>query len=133
MTEDRSHERADVARRILELSGTIDEAIDYMLVKLDSLQEDISVYASMLKNVGEGLISLDNAASAISEPMGVEPDIIELRSMMFDEMCGQLDAMADACLADRAGDLPALGSMLRKSYTEYYGRLELSFRKSAVM
>ena len=133
MIDDRYNERADVARRLLELSGTIEEAIGHMLGRFKEFRDDIGVCAGLLKGVGEGLISLENAAAAISGPMGADPGEVERLSFIYDEMCGQLDSMADACLEDRAGDLPGLGDMLRESFAAYSDGLALCFRKSAVM
>ena len=133
MAADRYNERADVARRILELSDTIDEAIDYMLSEIENMHEEIGVYAAMLKEVGEGLISLDNASTAISGPMGADPETVSRLAISFDDMCIHLDAMADACLEDRISDLPGYGKKLRESFTVYSHDLTLCFRSSAVM
>ncbi|MCL2057834.1 MAG: hypothetical protein FWH01_02085 [Oscillospiraceae bacterium] len=133
MSEDRSNERADVARRVLELSETIGEAIGYMLDKLEYAQIDMDACAVMLKDIGEGLISLENAASAVSEPIGADPEVVGRLPMEYDELCERLDAMVDAYLEERAGDFPALGKLLRESFSAYEGSLSACFRKSAVM
>ena len=133
MNEDRYNERADVARRILELSETIDVAIGHMVLKIGSFNDDMGVCAGMLKGIGEGLISLDNAASSITGPMGVEPGDIERLAIIFDGLCEELDIMADACLEGRAADLPSLVKAFHESFKSYSGELALCFKNSAVM
>jgi hypothetical protein len=154
-TPDRSNERADVARRILELSETISQAIDYMLDKTEyeygrdsvivgsvsivSSIADSSVGASsnagagLLKDVCEGLISLDNAVKAVSEPLGADPENIERIVAGYNALTERLDAMADAVLENRSADLPLLGGLLRDSFNSYSTILTQCFRKSAIM
>ena len=133
VAEDRINERADVARRILELSDTIEEAINYMIVKLDMLNGEIGVSSEMLKDVGEGLISLENAASAISGPLGAEPEDVMLLSQEYDMLSERMDALIDAYVEERTSDFPVLGKMLRESFTEYEKILTRCFRNIAVM
>ena len=133
MSEDRSNERADVARRVLELSETIGEAIDYMLEKLESENIDPDACAGMLKDIGEGMISLENAASAVSEPIGADPDAAGRLPMEYDDLCGRLDAMVDAYLEERPGEFLALARALRDSFGAYVGSLSACFRNIAVM
>ena len=133
MAEDRSNERAEVARRILELSDTIEEAIAYMIAKLDTLNGAASVSADMLKDVGEGLISLESAASAVSGPLGAEPETITRLSQEYDMLCEIMDALIDAYVEDRTDDIPELGRMLRESFTAYDDSLTRCFRNIAVM
>jgi hypothetical protein len=133
MTDDRSNERADVARRILELSGTVEEAINYLAEWPEFPQDDIGVYAAMLKDVGEGLNSLENAVSAISGQMGSDPEDITRLAAEYDGMCERLDEMADAYLEDRPDELFPLGGKLRESFSAYASILMHCFRNGAVM
>jgi len=130
---DRSNERADVARRILELSGTIAEAVDYMIDKLESMEEDAGGFAGMLKDIGEGLISLDSASSAIVGAMGADAAGTMALAMEYDALTERLDVMADAYLEGRASDLPALGRLLKESFTAYSGGLSQCFRGASIM
>jgi hypothetical protein len=182
---DRSNDQADVARRILELSETISQAIDYMLDRFGYAREaareavwevapdtqdaqdapgtmhapyapdtqtafavtvvpdapytpstpaaPAAVHTGMLKDVCEGLMSLDKAVSAVSEPLGADPENIMRIAAGYDELTERLDAMADACLDGRDADLPALGARLRDSFGAYAEILAICFRRTAIM
>ena len=130
---DRSNERADVARRILELSGTITEAVDYMLAKLVPMREDINVYAGIIKEIGEGLISLEGAVSALSASPDSNPEDMRRLDEGYDSLSECMDAMVDACIDGRIADLPALGNVLKESLTSYCGGLSRSFRSMSIM
>ena len=132
-TPDRSNERADVARRVMELSATISEAIDHMIDKLSGMDDGIDVCAVIMRDVGEGLISLENAVSAIAGPMEVDPEIFDRLAMGYDELTGYLDAMIDAYLEDRIYDFPGIAKMLRDAFSAYTINLSHCFGRLAVM
>jgi len=161
--QDRYNERADVARRILELSGTVMEAVDYLVNKLGSGWENMDTYIGVLKDIGEGLISLDNAVSAISEPSEADPVTMRQLEENFDELSEYMNTMIDACMeAEASGeisrsaisisldapvapglqlspgflpatDLHALAGMFKESYVAYYGGLSRCFRHMSIM
>jgi len=133
VADDGSNERADVARRIFELSETITEALDYMLAQFDAFHTDMGVLAALIKDVGDGFISLENAVSSISEPSGLNTEAIQKLDYHFSELSEWLDAVVDACVENRAADLPALGESLRDAYKSYGAAITRNFRKMAVM
>ena len=132
-----SNERADVARRIVGLTETIAEAIDYMLAQFEAahmdLDMDMGIPAILIKDAGDGLISLENAVSAIAEPAGLGADDIRKLDRHFGELTERLDMLVDACVGYRAAELPALGAALRDSFVEYEGVISRCFRKMTVM
>jgi len=130
---ERANERADVARRILELAGTVGEAINHLLAVRDTVFTDVSVYAGMLNDIGEGLISLDNAATAVTDPLGADPEDVQRLTLGYEELSGCLDAMVDACLENRVDALIALEKSLSDSYSVYNGVLGRCFRGASIM
>ena len=128
----RSNERVDVARRILELSGTIAEAIDYLHAKIDLIHDGLDSCAGILKDIGEGLISLENAANAISGPLGTTQEDIQKLTLGYDELTGRMDEIISAYAEDRAMDAPALINMLRESFSAYDRCLTDCFRKMSI-
>jgi cob(I)alamin adenosyltransferase len=127
------NEKADVARRIVELAGTVGEAISYMRGKLESMNEDAAGYAGMLKDIGEGLISLNNAVSAVSAETVVDPEDAERLALAYDSLAAGLAAAADAYIGGRAAELPALGKILGDTYYTYYADLSRCFRSLSIM
>jgi hypothetical protein len=136
-----SNERADVARRILELSETIGEAVDYMLSRLTvpgtygdlSAKQGGLVVAGMLKEIGEGLMSLEGAASSICGPLGTDAADVHMLASCFDDISERLDAMIDAYLENRASDLPIIGALLRGAFLSYAELLSRCFRSVALI
>jgi response regulator RpfG family c-di-GMP phosphodiesterase len=132
-TRDRSNEQADVARRIIELSGTIAEAVEYMRDKLASMDEDAISYAGMLKDIGEGLVSLENAVSSVSDSLIEDPEDAMRLAAEYGELTERLNDMVDAYLEGRVSDLTALGETLRESFFTYNGSLSRCFRSMSIM
>ena len=128
-----ANERADVARRILELAGTVAEAIDYLQSKIDPMQAGAGISAAIIKDVGEGLESLDKAATAIAGPSGADPGDARALAGRYDELSGWIDALVNAFLDNRAQDMPALGEALRESFAAYDESLSRCFRKLTIM
>jgi hypothetical protein len=128
-----ANERADVARRALELSETIAEAIGYMVCGLESSPGDISAYGVMLKDAGEGMLSLKNAVSAISEKSGLDPDDVRKLDWAYDELSERIEEMADAYLDDRAADFALLGAMLQETFISYRAHLSDCCRGISIM
>jgi len=127
------NEKADVARRIFELCETIGEAIDHMRNDADLRRDDAGISAVMLKDVAEGLISLENAVSAVAGPLGADPEDIMMLSQEYDAMSERMDALTDACIEDRASDFLSHSGALRESFLQYVEILNRSFGKMAVM
>ena len=142
---DRANEKADVARRIMELSGTITEAVDHMLfaLKADAKAEagfdagggtgaGAGIYAGMIKEIGEGLVSLEGAVSAISAP---DYDTAGIRRLDegYDTLSECIDAMVDACIEGRIAHLPSLGNVLKEAFAAYSGGLAQLFGNIALM
>ena len=129
----RSNEKADVARRILELSETVGEAIEYILYKADSYEADVGDYAGTLKDIGEGLISLENASKSISSKTEAERENSDLLESGYDDLAEKLDALAEACLDNRTSDFIFICGMLRDSFSDYSERLTRCFRGMSIM
>lgn len=145
---DGSNERADVARRALELSETIAEAIAHMLgqagtapvgiapmgyTPADATPPDIDACGVMLKDVGEGLISLKNAVSAISEKAGVSDEDLRALDWAYDELSECVEAMADAYIGDRASDFREIGVTLNDAFAAYSARLSDCCRSISII
>ena len=128
-----SNEKADVARRIMELSGTIFDAIAYMRERLESMSEDAAGYAGMLQDIVEGLVSLDGAVTSVSKAIFPDPEDAERLAMDYDELLAGIEAMADAYINGRVTDLPAYSKTLCESYAAYHENLLRGFRSLAVM
>lgn len=130
---DRSNERADVARRILELSETIGEAIDHMLFKLDSFDSGVDEFADVLRDIGEGLISLEKGSKAISDYAGAGPEDAEALAYGYEDLSEKMDALVEAYLDDRPADFSILGGMLREAFADYWERLAQCFRGMSII
>jgi len=130
---ERPNEKADVARRILELSGTIAEAIGYMRAGFELPDGDLGGYAGIIKDIGEGLISLDGAASSLLSSPDTDPEDPIRLARSYDELTSRLDTLVDAFLGGRAADLAALGSAFDESFTAYCADLSGCFRGASIM
>ena len=129
--QDNTNERADVARRILELSDTIAGALEHMSAEV--ARGGGGAVAASLKDIGEGLISLENASKSIAAPAGADPGDIEQLGYGYEDLCEKLDAFVDACLDGREEDYPAQCGMLRDSFAEYAACLARCYRALSII
>jgi hypothetical protein len=79
------------------------------------------------------MLSLKNAASAISEKSGVGEDDVKRLDWYFDELSERLEEAADAYLDNRAADFGALSAMLRDTFGACREHLALCYRGISIM
>jgi hypothetical protein len=148
----RSNDYADVARRILELSGTVKEAIDHLLSKL--YESEIEHAAVMLTAICEGLDGIEKAAASIQNgpaalspaaqsPAAQSPAAQSLAAQSLaaqslaaqspaaqdiSELTDRLMEMAEAYAQSRYDDLRPQGEAFKSAYDTYDRQLSRSFR-----
>ena len=112
-----SNDQVDVARRVLDLSETIREAVNHLLFKLGD--NDENAVAAMLRTVGEGLTSLDKAMLMLETKIVIpEKDALSVREKMSD-VFEMMDTMISLYLDERTGELQKLGRPFENLYTNY--------------
>ena len=112
-----SNDQVDVARRVLDLSETIREAVSHLLFKLGD--DDENAVAAMLRTVGEGLTSLDKAMLLLETKIVIpEKDALSVREKMSD-VFEMMDTMISLYLDEKTGELQKLGRPFENLYSYY--------------
>jgi hypothetical protein len=127
----RSNDQVDVARRLLELSGTIEEAIGYL--SSYSQHTNPGMAGMMLKIIGEGLIGVEKAVLAVSDPLARDKASAEKLSGSFYGITEKLNGMIDAYASERYPELNWMCSSFREAYAGYAALLSACFREATLI
>ena len=112
-----SNEQVDIARRVLEISDTVKEAVQHMRLKLNEVEQTSA--AIMLQTIGEGLTSQGKALTLLNEkiPMS-ENDELEINAQM-NEIAEALNVMINHYFDEQLEELRKKGKSFEKQYLRY--------------
>jgi hypothetical protein len=127
----RSNDQVDVARRLLALSDTIEEAIGYL--SSYAQRSNAGMAGMMLRVIGEGLIGVEKAVLAVSDPLARDRASAEKLSGSFYAITERLNGMIDAFASERHAELGGMCAAFREAYAGYAALLSACFREATLM
>jgi hypothetical protein len=126
-----SNEQVDVARRLLELSETIKEATAYLIGR--AAQADVSMTGNMLRNIGEGLVSLEHAVLSVRDSIAPDGEEAQGLSEQFFAITEKMEAIIDSYATGNYGVLNRQLLSFDGAYSSYDSLLLACFKGVTLM